>query len=107
MYKYIGKWFINEMEHWDKDFIDLVAPGHITFKRNGRGIFQFGAVNGNMDCRMEKCGNVKRIEFSWAGFDECDPAFGRGWAMIEDNELHGKIYFHLGDDSWFKATKSK
>jgi len=106
MNKYIGKWHIKEMELWDKDFIDLVVPGYITFKRNRRGIFQFGAVNGFMDCRMEKCGEEKRIEFSWDGFDESDPVSGRGWAMIKDNELHGKLYFHLGDDSWFKAAKS-
>jgi hypothetical protein len=104
---YVGRWRINEMEQWDKDFIDLVVPGHITIKKDGSGNFQFGAVEGNIDYRIEKCGDVERLEFSWEGNDECDPTCGRGWALIEDDELHGRLYFHLGDDSWFRASRSK
>lgn len=41
--KYIGKWRILEMEQWDKDFIDLVGEGHITFEKKNRGQLHFGA----------------------------------------------------------------
>jgi hypothetical protein len=58
---YVGKWRINEMEQWDKDFIDLVVPGHITIKKDGLSNFQFGAVEGNIDYRIEKCGDVERL----------------------------------------------
>jgi hypothetical protein len=38
------------------------------------------------------------VEFSWEGNDECDPASGRGWAVLEeDGSLCGRIFFHLGD----------
>ena len=94
------------MEHWDNEFIDLVVPGHITFKKNGEGEFQFGAVQGYIDYRIETWGDLERLEFSWEGNDEMDPVSGRGWAEIKGDELHGRLYFHMGDDSWFIAKRS-
>jgi hypothetical protein len=26
---YVAKWCITEMEQWDKDYIDMVVPGHL------------------------------------------------------------------------------
>ena len=100
-----GKWRITEMEQWDRDFIDLVVPGHITFQKNGDGSFQFGAVEGWLDCRVETVEGVERIEFSWQGTDEMDPVCGRGWATVRNGELYGRLYIHGGDDSWFRAQR--
>jgi hypothetical protein len=42
------------------------------------------------------------------GNDESDPASGRGWAALEeDGSLRGHIYFHLGDDSGFRAVRAE
>ena len=38
--------------------------------------------------------------------DEMDPASGRGWAVIENGELRGRIFIHLGDDSMFRARRA-
>ncbi len=103
--KYLGKWRIKEMEAWDKDYIDLEVPGHITFSDGNIGDFQFGLVQGDIDYRIETYEETERIEFSWAGADEMDPASGRGLATIKDGELHGRIYIHLGDDSWFVCVR--
>jgi hypothetical protein len=105
--KYIGKWRITEMEFWDSDFIDLVAKGQIILKKDQLGEFQFGAVEAEIDYRIERINNLERLEFSWEGCDDSDQVHGRGWAVIKGDELHGKLYFHLGDDSWFKATRNK
>lgn len=59
--KYVGKWRIAAMEQWDKEFIDLVVPGHITLKKDGLGNFQFGAVEGSIDYRIEKMGELERL----------------------------------------------
>ncbi len=32
------------MDQWDQDFVDSVAPGHITFGSGGRGRLCLGAV---------------------------------------------------------------
>ena len=43
---------------------------------------------------------------TWEGFDEGDPVNGRGWTVVEeDGSLRGRIYFHLGDDSGFRAER--
>jgi hypothetical protein len=102
---YVGTWRIIEMEQWDQDFIDLVVPGYITFSEDHLGEFQFGAVHGDLDYRLASYQETERLEFSWEGEDEMDPVSGRGWAIIEDGQLQGRIYFHEGDDSGFVADK--
>jgi hypothetical protein len=105
-HQYIGTWRIIEMEQWDQDFIDLVVPGYIAFREDGTGAFQFGAVQGDLDYRIEPHSDGERLEFSWEGEDEMDPVSGRGWAMIKDGQLQGRLYFHEGDDSSFRADKA-
>ena len=101
-----GQWRIVEMELWDREYIDMEVPGHFTFHKNGSGHFQFGLVQGEMDCRMEIVGGKARVEFSWEGQDEMDPASGRGWAVvIKNGELEGRIFFQQGDDSAFLAKR--
>ena len=103
---FIGKWVIVEMEAWDQEYVNMEVPGHFTLEKDGMGHFQFGLVQGEMDCRIETVDGQVRIEFSWEGRDELDPASGRGWAVIENKELHGRIFFHQGDDSTFWARRS-
>ncbi len=101
---YIGKWRITEMEQWDRDFIDLVVPGHLTIKKDGTGSLQFGAIEVDIDCRLESVNGAERLDFSFEGSDEGDPVCGRGWAQVTGRGMKGKIYFHLGDDSGFTAV---
>jgi len=104
---FVGTWSIIEMEAWDQEFVNMEVPGHFTFKKDGTGLFQFGLVQGEMDCRMETDNRGERIEFSWEGRDELDSASGRGWAVIENGELSGRIFIHQGDDSLFRARRSR
>jgi hypothetical protein len=104
---YIGKWRIIEMELWDQDFIDMETEGYFQFDKDEMGHFQFGLVQGQIDYRIEKVGGIERLEFSWEGQDENDETLGRGWAIIKNNYIEGRFYFHLGDDSEFKAKKIK
>ncbi len=87
----------------------MEVPGHFTFEKDDRGDFQFGLVQGEMDCRVETGDRGSRIEFSWEGQDEMDPASGRGrgWAGIENGELSGRIFIHMGEDSAFRARKTR
>lgn len=53
-------------------------------------------------------GSWRIIEWTCAGHDEEDEASGRGWARLEGrNKLVGHLYFHMGDDSAFEATRSR
>lgn len=100
---FIGTWRIVWMETWDQDYVDMEVPGHITFGKNHIGNFQFGLMQGEMDYRV----NANRVEFTWGGFDEGDEISGRGFAEIENDELRGHFYIHLGDESPFRAIVEK
>jgi hypothetical protein len=59
-----------------------------------------------MDCRHAEINDRPGVEFTWDGTDEGDQVSGRGWATLQDDGLlHGHIYFHLGDESRFRATR--
>ena len=91
------------MELWAADFIDLDVPGHFTFSEEQSGEFQFGMVVGWMDCRYDK--DRARVEFSWEGADDADDGRGRGWVELDGDQLRGRIFIHMDDDSGFVAAK--
>ncbi len=91
---------------WDKEYIDMITPGYIEFTKDGLGQFHFGCVEAAIDYRISTVGNSERIEFTFEGEDEGDPKTGRGWAVIKDKKLEGRIFFHMGDDSDFIADKT-
>jgi len=100
---YLGKWRIHSMELWDRDFIDLNGPAAFAVEEDGTGFLEFGAVETDLDCRVESFGGVERLEFSFEGEDEGDPVSGRGWAEVIGPEMNGRIYFHMGEISTFTA----
>jgi hypothetical protein len=103
-----GAWRIVEMDLWDPEAIDLLVPGCIQFGADGSGRFRFVAVQGWMDCHRGQRDGRPYVEFTWEGDDDGDPASGRGWAALEENgSLRGHIYFHLGDDSGFRAVRAE
>jgi hypothetical protein len=100
-----GRWRIVEMDNWDRDAIELVGPGFIEFTKESAGEFGFVAVRGWLDCRWSERDGRPFVEFTWEGEDEGDQVSGRGWAALtEDRGLTGHLFFHLGDDSGFRAT---
>jgi len=103
-----GRWRIVEMDLWDLEAVDLVGPGFIEIRKDGTGQFGFIAVEGWMDCRDGSRDGRPSVEFTWAGWDEGDQVSGRGWAALEeDGALRGHLYFHLGDDSGFRAVRAE
>jgi hypothetical protein len=77
------------------------------FEEKGSGSFQFGYVQGLMDCRTSNREGKAAVEFSWEGGDGADgtPLTGRGWAILEGDELQGMFFIHQGDDSEFVAKR--
>ncbi len=103
----VGRWRIVEMDMWAQEDVDLVAPGFIEFESDHMGSLGFIAVQGGLDWRDAPRDGRPGVAFSWEGFDEGDPVTGRGWAAAEeDGTLRGQIFFHLGDDSVFRAERT-
>ena len=103
---FVGYWRITEMEVWDREYLDLVVPAHIEFDDEQMGQFQFGTVRGWLDCRLGQRKALPAIEFSWEGESDTDPGSGRGWAILHDNLLEGRLYIHRADDSAFLASRA-
>ena len=104
---FTGRWRITWMDQWDQDFVDEEVEGFFEFRLDGLGEFQFGYVRGEIDCRQSTRDGKPCVEFTWDGNDEMDPAQGRGWAVIDGDEIMGEIFFHQGDESEFKAKKQR
>ncbi|MCW4465396.1 hypothetical protein OK351_07765 [Glutamicibacter sp. MNS18] len=102
--KLIGRWRIIEMDNWDREEIDALEPSFITFSKGMHGEFAFIAAHGWMDCRPIEWNGHPGVEFTWEGNDDGDPVHGRGWvALVDDDEIEGHIYIHLGENSGFRA----
>jgi len=71
------------------------------------GHFQFGLVSGNINCLDTERDGKAAVEWSWEGMDEMDECSGRGWAMLDGEELRGMIFIHGGDHSDFVARRAK
>jgi hypothetical protein len=69
----------------------------------GRENCIFGAVDATLDWRADAAGN--RVNFTFEGFDEGDDVSGRGWAGLGGGKMTGRICFHQGEESGFKARK--
>jgi hypothetical protein len=99
---FLGSWRITHTEQWDRDYLDLVTTAHITFKAKGQGEMELGALGASIDWRV----SGDRIAFSFEGSDEGTPISGRGHAQLQEpNNLVGHLFFHLGDDTAFEATR--
>ena len=48
---FLGLWHITSMSKWDEDYLNEEVRAFIEFDDTGGGSFQFGYVQGVMDCR--------------------------------------------------------
>jgi hypothetical protein len=106
---FLGLWHIVSMSMWDEDYFNVEVQAFIEFEDDGLGSFQFGYVQGQIDCRTTSRDGKPAVEFSWDGGDGADgtPLSGRGWAFLADDELNGMIFIHLGDDTEFVAKRKE
>jgi hypothetical protein len=104
-----GLWHIVSMSGWDEDYFNEEVQAFIEFEAHGTGHFQFGYVQGDMDWRPGTRDGQPAVEWTWEGIDGADMTemTGRGWAKLEDKELHGMIVIHLGEEAGFVAKRAK
>ncbi len=100
----LGRWRITWMEQWSQDFVDAEVEGFIRFDEDGSGEFHFGYVHEHLGYQEAERNGRPAVVFTFEGNDEMDPCSGRGWAFRKAERIGGKIVFHQGDESKFKAT---
>ena len=103
---FMGRWLIEEMDQWDVGEESEEFQPFIEFERSNTGRFQFACVHGAMDCQLTQRDGQPAVEFTWDGNDESEHVFGRGWAVMNADQLTGMIFFHLGDASGFTARSA-
>jgi hypothetical protein len=94
------------MELWAAEDLDLLGPARLTLNRDGSGEMSFIAVEVGLDYRVGERDGQAAIEFSFDGSDEGDRISGRGWAVLQDDALHGRVLIHQGDESSFVARRA-
>ena len=87
------------MDQWDRDYIDAEVAGYFEFDARDSGDFQFGYVQGQIDYRLGERDGKSAVEFTWDGHDEMEAAQGRGWMVLDGDELKGMLFIHHGDES--------
>lgn len=102
---FVGRWRIVSMSMLEQDFVDEEEEAYIKFGAKERGEFHFCYVHGHMDCCFTTRDGESAVEWSWDGNDEMERANGRGWAIINRDELKGMFFLHDGDATGFVAKK--
>jgi len=95
-----GLYKIVEMELWDKDAVDLMAPTGISIQGK-KGKLHFIGFDGQMDIKRAK----ERYLFTWISNNESEPASGYGNFTRSGDNLTGRIYMHDSYDTSFIAVK--
>lgn len=103
---FVGHWRITEMELWTTEDLGLLGPTRLTLARDGLGEMSFVAVEAGLDYRVVERDGQPAIEFPFDGSDEGDRINGRGWAVLESDALHGRVFIHDGDESSSVARRA-
>jgi hypothetical protein len=103
---FLGDWRIVETELWEVEDLDLATPATLSLNTNDEGHLALIAVQAQLDYRVATRDGLPAVEFSFHGFDEGDEVMGRGWAVLEDGRLRGRLFFHQGDDTAFAAERA-
>jgi hypothetical protein len=103
----LGTWRIVGADLWDVDDLDSMDPAHLTLEPRGHGRLGLLAIEAELDYRVVQREGLPAIEFSFEGFDEGDRISGRGWAILDGEQLRGHLFIHQGDDSGFTAARGK
>jgi len=86
---FLGRWRVVRMSAWEDEYFDEEVQAFFKFEETGSGSFQFGYLQGVMDCRTTSREGKSAVEFSWEGGDGADGTSltGRGWAVLQEAKL--------------------
>ena len=104
--QFLGEWRITATGLWTAADLDGFGPAHITFGASRRGELALIAIDADIDYRVEDRGGKPAVEFSWQGSDDGQPASGRGWALLGNGQIAGRLFIHHGDETAFTAKRT-
>jgi hypothetical protein len=104
--KFVGVWRITELKEYDADYVDLCGPAKVKISTRGTGQINFGAIEAEIDCKMDEL-DERVLRLSFEGEDEGDHFIGRGYCLVEGDDMTGRLFRHFGDQFSFRATRTK
>ena len=102
--KFVGRWRITELQGFDSDYVNLCGPAQIRISTRGTGRMNYGAVDAELDCKMDDL-DARVLRFSFEGGDEGDPICGRGYCQVDGEVMTGRIFRHGSDECGFRARR--
>ena len=98
----VGRWRIVAADTWDRAYLDLSGPAHLSIGRDGRAEFAFGALHASGETEYARA----TVFFRWNGFDEGDEIAGEASAELQDDgNLEIDLSFDNGDDATLTARR--
>lgn len=99
----IGRWRIVVADIWDRNYLDLVEPAHLTISADGCAEFAFGVLQAGDEIEY-----AQTVVFCrWSGFDEGDEISGNASAELQgDGSLEIELSFDNGDDATLTAQRA-
>lgn len=99
----LGRWRIVVADIWDRDYLDLVEPAHLTISADGWAEFAFGALQAGGEIEYSQTVVFCR----WSGCDEGDEISGDASAELQDDgSLEIELSFDNGDDVTLTARRA-
>jgi hypothetical protein len=102
--KFVGQWRVTELQGFDAEYVDLCGPAKLHVSTRGIGRMNFGAVDIELDCKMDDR-DENMLQFSFEGGDEGDAICGRGYCLVEGDDMVGRLFRHGSDDFGFRAKR--
>jgi hypothetical protein len=101
---FVGVWRVTEMQGFDQDMVEMDGPALFRIHDERKGYLEFLGMKVDVDFEMSERDEQPFAEFTWWEPHRL-PHCGRGTMTLNGATLEGKIYFHGGDRSVFKAEK--
>ena len=102
--RFVGSWRITELQGYDSAYVDLCGPAKVKITTRGWGSVSFGAIEAEIDCKTDDLDD-RVLRFSFEGGDEGDSICGRGYCVVDGDQMTGRFFRHLGDEFGFKASR--
>ncbi len=101
--KITGRWRIVEADLWERDYLDLMGPAHLTIGTDGHGEIAFGALRAGLNLEYSR----SMVFFTWTGFEEMDEAGGSGSAeLLDDGTIEIEFVYHHGNTATLRAERA-
>lgn len=84
--------------------IELFEPPMLWIHDSDRGLLKFCGIEADVSYEISERDGRPFGEFTWLEPSR-KPQCGRGWAVVDGETMNGRIYFHAGDQSEFRAVR--